>query len=71
MTSLIKYAGINIDTDMVIGVIDKKEKMSLDNLYKEFESIGISNDMASKLMNLFSMDISEYNNLDYDDELFR
>ena len=27
--------------------------------------------MASKLMNLFSMDISEYNNLDYDDELFR
>lgn len=71
MTSLIKYVGINIDTDMVIGVIDKKEKMSLDNLYKEFESIGISNDMASKLMNLFSMDISEYNNLDYDDELFR
>lgn len=71
MTSLIKYAGINIDTDMVIGVIDKKEKMSLDNLYKEFESIGISNDIASKLMNLFSMDISEYNNLDYDDELFR
>ena len=71
MTSLIKYAGINIDTDMVIGVIDKKEKMSLDNLYKEFESIGISNDMASKLMNLFSMNISEYNNLDYDDELFR
>ena len=71
MISLIKYAGINIDTDMVIGVIDKKEKMSLDNLYKEFESIGISNDMASKLMNLFSMDISEYNNLDYDDELFR
>ena len=71
MTSLIKYAGINIDTDMVIGVIDKKEKMSLDDLYKEFESIGISNDMASKLMNLFSMDISEYNNLDYDDELFR
>ena len=71
MTSLIKYAGINIDTAMVIGVIDKKEKMSLDNLYKEFESIGISNDMASKLMNLFSMDISEYNNLDYDDELFR
>ena len=71
MTSLIKYAGINIDTDMVIGVIDKKEKMSLNNLYKEFESIGISNDMASKLMNLFSMDISEYNNLDYDDELFR
>ena len=71
MTSLIKYTGINIDTDMVIGVIDKKEKMSLDNLYKEFESIGISNDMASKLMNLFSMNISEYNNLDYDDELFR
>ena len=71
MTSLIKYAGINIDTDMVIVFIDKKEKMSLDNLYKEFESIGISNDMASKLMNLFSMDISEYNNLDYDDELFR
>lgn len=71
MISLIKYAGINIDTDMVIGVIDKKEKMSLDNLYKEFESIGISNDMASKLMNLFSMNISEYNNLDYDDELFR
>ncbi len=71
MTSLIKYAGINIDTDMVIGVIDKKEKMSLDNLYKEFKSIGISNDMASKLMHLFSMDISEYNNLDYDDELFR
>ena len=34
MTSLIKYAGINIDTDMVFGVIDKKEKMSLDNLYK-------------------------------------
>lgn len=71
MSAIIKYLGITDDKiDQVIGIIDKIEKINREELKKEFEKIDVSSDTVDKLLSLFTMDISEYNNFDYDDPLY-
>lgn len=71
MSSLINYVGIPLDkVEASIGIIDKLEKVSKDEIVKEFDNIGISNDIVDKLFDLFSKDIGYYNTLDIQNELF-
>ena len=71
MSSLINYVGIPLDkVESAIGIIDKLEKVSKDEIVKEFDNIGISNDIVDKLFDLFSRDINYYNTLDIQNELF-
>ncbi|MBQ9854392.1 MAG: histidine--tRNA ligase [Bacilli bacterium] len=71
MSSLINYVGIPLDkVELAIGIIDKLEKISKDEIVKEFDNIGISNDIVDKLFDLFSRDINYYNTLDIQNELF-
>jgi len=72
MTSLIKYVDIEEDKiDSVIGIIDKIEKISKEELIKEFAKIEISTETLNNLLDIFTKDINYYNNLSYDDELFK
>ena len=72
MTCLIKYIGIDEEKiDLVIGAIDKLEKLTREELYKEFNNIGIDNDMVLKLLDIFTKDINYYNSLDIDNELYK
>ena len=56
--------------DQVISVIDKLEKASKDELVKEFEYYGISNDIVDKLLSIFAKDLNYYNNLVTDNSLY-
>jgi len=72
MSSLIKYIGIEEDKiDLVIGTIDKLEKLTKEELIKEFEKINIDNLMVEKLLDIFTKDIEYYNNLEIDTELYK
>ena len=72
MSSLIKYIGIASEKiDLVIGAIDKLEKLTKEELIKEFNNIDIDKDTVEKLLDIFTKDIDYYNNLGLNDELFR
>jgi len=72
MSSLIKYIGIDSEKiDLVIGAIDKLEKLTKDDLVKEFNNIGIDKDTVEKLLDIFTKDIDYYNGLNIEDELFK
>lgn len=73
MTSLIKYIGIdNQDKiNQVIGVIDKIEKLTKEELFKEFAKINITQVQTEKILDIFTKDISYYNNLFIEDELYQ
>ena len=72
MSSLIKYECIEEDkVDLVIGVIDKLEKLSTEELVKEFEKINIDSETVGKLLGIFTKDIDYYNNLFIDDKLYQ
>lgn len=73
MTSLIKYIGIT-DQDkinQVIGVIDKIEKLSKEELTKEFANINIDTQTVDKLLDIFTKDIDYYNNLFIEDNQYQ
>lgn len=71
MSSLINYVGIDSNkTDLVIGIIDKIEKVNRDELINEFSNIDIDEDCVLKLLDLFSKDIDYYNTLDITSDLF-
>lgn len=73
MTSLIKYIGIT-DQDkinQVIGVIDKIEKLSKEELTKEFANINIDTQTVDKLLDIFTKDINYYNNLFIEDNQYQ
>lgn len=71
MSAIIQYLGIDEGKiDQVIGIIDKLEKVSESSLKIEFNKIDIDNETVDKLLNLFTMDISQYNNFQYDDPLY-
>lgn len=71
MSSLIKYIGIDeIKIDSVIGAIDKLEKLTKEELIKEFANIGIDSETVERLLELFTKDINYYNSLNIYDELF-
>ena len=72
MTSLIKYVGIPDEKiDLVIGTIDKLEKLIPQELIKEFDSIDISAETVGKLLGIFTKDIKDYNELFIDDPLYQ
>ena len=72
MSSLIKYIGINEEqVDLVIGAIDKLEKLSNEELIKEFERINIDAEMVGKLLSIFTKDINYYNDLFIDDSMYQ
>ena len=72
MSSLIKYIGIGEEqVDSVIGAIDKLEKLSTEELIKEFERINIDAETVGKLLAIFTKDINYYNNLFIDDPMYQ
>lgn len=72
MSSLIKYIGIDESKiDLVIGTIDKLEKLSKEELIKEFENINIDSTTVEKLLEIFTKNINDYNNLFIDDKLYQ
>lgn len=72
MSSLIKYVGIPEEkVDLVIGTIDKLEKLSAEELMKEFEKISIDSATVGKLLEIFTKDITYYNNLFIDDPMYQ
>jgi len=71
MSSLIKYIGIDESKiDSVIGAIDKLEKLTKEELIKEFANIGIDSKTVERLLEIFTKDINYYNSLNIYDELF-
>lgn len=71
MSSLIEYTDAKLNKDTVIGIIDKMEKISKDELLKEFSKVNISSDIANKLLDIFNKDIEYYNNLNIENELYQ
>lgn len=72
MTSLIKYIGIDeTKIDSVIGTIDKLEKLTKAELIEEFKKINIDLSTVDKLLDMFTKDITYYNNLKLDDNLYK
>ena len=61
MSGLIIEAGIEEDkVPLVIGVIDKKEKVSPEDLVLMLEDLAITKDKIDKLLNLFDKEFSDY-----------
>ena len=72
MSSLIKYIGIEESKiDLVIGTIDKLEKLTKEELIEEFKKINIDSSEVEKLLDIFTKDINYYNSLNIDTELFK
>ena len=61
MSGLILEAGIEEDkVPLVIGVIDKKEKVSPEDLVLMLEDLAITKDKIDKLLDLFDKEFSDY-----------
>lgn len=72
MSSLIKYIGIPEEKiDLVIGAIDKLEKLSPEELIKEFKQIDIDSETVGKLLGIFTKSIKEYNEIFIDDPIYQ
>ena len=70
MSGLILLSGITSDKlDSVIGVIDKKEKVSKEDLVLMLEDLEISNDKIDKLLDLFDKDFDYYETIKNENEL--
>ncbi len=71
MSGLIKYVGISDNKlEQVISVIDKLEKMSREELIKEFANYDISRELVEKLLDIFAKDLEFYNSLEVNNELY-
>lgn len=72
MSGLIKLSGIEDNkVDSVIGIIDKLEKVSRDDIRNMLLEIDISEDKIDKLFELFNKNIDEYKNLVGENELIK
>ena len=72
MSGLIKLSGIEDNkVDSVIGIIDKLEKVSRDDIRNMLLEIEISEDKIDKLFELFNKNIDEYKNLVGENELIK
>ena len=70
MSGLILLAGISPDKlDSVIGVIDKKEKVSNEDLVLMLEDLDIEKTKIDKLLDLFNKDFSYYETIQEENEL--
>lgn len=64
LSGLILLAGINEDKiDSVIGVIDKKEKVSIEDLKEMLNDINVTDEQTDKLLELFDKSFDEYQEL--------
>ena len=69
MSGLIEYAGISDDkVDSVIGIIDKMEKVSSQELEEMMLDKGIEKEKIDKLFNLFEMELDEYREIANENE---
>ena len=69
MSGLIEYAGISDDkVDSVIGIVDKMEKVSSQELEEMMLDKGIEKEKIDKLFNLFEMELDEYRELANENE---
>lgn len=69
MSGLIEYAEISDDkVDSVIGIIDKMEKVSSQELEEMMLDKGIEKEKIDKLFNLFEMEFDEYRELANENE---
>ena len=72
MSGLIELAGIdNSKRDSVIGIIDKLEKVSVDEIKEMLQGIEISDESISKLFEYFIRGISNYQELSSKNELIK
>ncbi len=70
MSGLILLSGITEDKiDSVIGVIDKKEKVSQEDLVLMLEDLGIEKDKINKLLDLFDKDFDYFINIKEENNL--
>ncbi len=64
MTGLLIECGIEEKSfNSVIGIIDKMQKISLEELKKELENAGLSKNIIEKLLDMFNKTIDEYLNI--------
>ena len=69
MSGLIEYVGISDDkVDSVIGIIDKMEKVSSQELEEMMLDKGIEKEKIDKLFNLFEMELDEYREIANENE---
>lgn len=67
MSGIILASGVdNKDIDKVIGIIDKLEKVSREELNDMLIEIGLNEEVITKLFDLFSKKIDEYDSIDFD-----
>ena len=72
MSGLILLSGIDESKiDSVIGVIDKKEKVSPEDLVLMLEDLDIEKDKINKLLDLFDKDFDYYETIKEDNELLK
>ena len=70
MSGIILSSGVDSDNiDKVIGVIDKLEKVSKEELYDMLREIGLKDEVIDKLFELFSMDYSQYESINFADDI--
>ena len=70
MSGIILASGVDSDNiDKVIGVIDKLEKVSKEDLYDMLREIGLKDEVIDKLFELFSMDYSQYESINFADDI--
>lgn len=70
MSGIILASGVDNDNiDKVIGVIDKLEKVSKEELYDMLREIGLKDEVIDKLFELFSMDYSQYESINFADDI--
>lgn len=64
MSGLIIESGIEVEkVNSVIGVIDKLEKISREELIENLENLGLENSIIEKLLQLFNYDFLDYINM--------
>ena len=72
MSGIIKLAGISDDKrDSVIGIIDKLEKVSREELTKMLKDIEIKENEINKLFDLFNKNLKEYQEFVQENEYIR
>jgi len=70
MSGLITKAGINKDEiESVIGIMDKKEKISIEELHGLLRELNISSGQIDELLELFNLSLEEYEKISDDNEL--
>jgi len=64
MSGLIEYAGININIlDSVIGIIDKWEKVNIDDIKEMLRDMNIQEESINKLIDLFNKSLNDLESL--------